>query len=206
MSISKLSIIIMGQKIGIRSKNFWRWIMKIDKDNVEGPYTTIIWTSGCPWPKATLKSPVGARDLGPVLFFLIFYSLFGPCPALPFIFSYLLLFIWPLPCPPFYFSLSFTLYLAPALPALLFFLIFYSLFGPCPSHTALPLPCPARQTDRRTLPCPAPCLALPCLAARFSASGGRAVSKLSGGRAGSAIENCIGIAAIAEYRGRPVLP
>jgi len=32
------------------------------------------------------------------------------------------------------------------------------------------------------------------------------VSKLSGGRAGSAIENCIGIAAIAKYRGRPVLP
>jgi hypothetical protein len=23
-------------------------------------------TSGCPWPKATLKSPVGARDLGPL--------------------------------------------------------------------------------------------------------------------------------------------
>ncbi len=22
--------------------------------------------SGCPWPKATLKSPVGARDLGPL--------------------------------------------------------------------------------------------------------------------------------------------
>jgi hypothetical protein len=48
----------------------------------------------------------------------------------------------------FYFSLSFTLYLAPALPA-----------RPCP------LPCPARQTDRRTLTCP-----LPCLAARFSES------------------------------------
>jgi hypothetical protein len=50
-----------------------------------------------------------------VLFFLIFYSLFGPCPARTFIFPYLLLFIWPLPCPPFCFSLSFTLYLAPAL-------------------------------------------------------------------------------------------
>jgi hypothetical protein len=23
-------------------------------------------TSGCPWPKATVKSPVGARDLRPV--------------------------------------------------------------------------------------------------------------------------------------------
>jgi hypothetical protein len=26
----------------------------------------IMTTSGCPWPKATLKSPVGARDLGPL--------------------------------------------------------------------------------------------------------------------------------------------
>jgi len=136
-------------------------------------------TSGCPWPKATLKSPLGARDLGPLWSFIRF------------IFSCLLLFIWPLPCRPFYFFLSFTLYLAPALPALLFFLIFYSLFGPCPSRTFIfpylllfiwplpyppfyfslsftlylapalparpcPLPCPARQTDRRTLPCPLP--------------------------------------------------
>jgi hypothetical protein len=128
-----------------------------------------------------------APALPSLLFFLIFYSLFGPCPARPFIFPYLLLFIWPLPCPPFYFSLSFTLYLAPALPA-----------RPCP--------CPALQDRQTDGPCPAPCPALPCVAARFSASGGRAVSKLSGGRAGSAIENCIGIAAIAKYRGRPVLP
>jgi hypothetical protein len=105
-----------------------------------------------------------------VLFFLIFYSLFGPCPAHPFIFSYLLLFIWHLPCPPFYFSLSFTLYLAPALLALLFFLIFYSLFGPCPARPFIfsylllfiwPLPFPHG---------PAPCPALPCPAARFSES------------------------------------
>ncbi len=49
----------------------------------------------------------------------------------------------------------------------LFFLIFYSLFGPCPSRTALPpaLPC---KTDGQTDPAlpPAP----PCLAARFSES------------------------------------
>jgi hypothetical protein len=79
-----------------------------------------------------------------VLFFSYLLLFIWPLPARPFIFSYLLLFIWPLPCPPFYFSLSFTLYLAPALPALLFFLIFYSLFGPCPSRTALPPapPCP----------------------------------------------------------------
>jgi hypothetical protein len=101
-----------------------------------------------------------APALPALLFFLIFYSLFGTCPARPFIFPYLLLFIWPLPCPHFYFSLSFTLYLAPALPALLFFLIFYSLFGPCPALQD-------RQTDG---PCPAPCPALPCLAARFSES------------------------------------
>jgi hypothetical protein len=86
-----------------------------------------------------------------LLFFLIFYSLFCTYPARPFIFPYFLLFIWPLPCPHFYFSLSFTLYLAPALPAFLFFLIFYSLFGPCPSRTALPpaLPC---KTDGQTDP------------------------------------------------------
>ncbi len=39
-------------------------------------------TSGCPWPKATVKSPVGARDLRPLWSFIsfifkIFYSLFG---------------------------------------------------------------------------------------------------------------------------------
>jgi len=44
-------------------------------------------TSGCPWSKATVKSPVGARDLRPVWSFISF------------IFSCLLLFIWPLPCP-----------------------------------------------------------------------------------------------------------
>ncbi len=107
-----------------------------------------------------------------VLFFLIFYSLFVPCPACPFIFSYLLLFILHLPCPPFYFSLFFTLYLAPALPALLFFLIFYSLFGPCPARLFIfpylllfiwplsfphgPAPCPALQDRRTDGPCPAP--------------------------------------------------
>jgi hypothetical protein len=90
---------------------------------------------------------VGARDLGPLGSFIRF------------IFSYLLLFIWPLPCPHFYFSLSFTLYLAPALPALLFFLIFYSLFGPCPSRTALPPALPPKtdgQTDPALPPAP-PC-------------------------------------------------
>jgi hypothetical protein len=87
---------------------------------------------------ATLKSPVGARDLG------------SPCSFILFIFSYLLLFIWSLPCPPFYFFLSFTPYLAPALRALLFFLIFYFLFSPCPARPFIfsyllpliwPLPC-----------------------------------------------------------------
>jgi hypothetical protein len=74
-----------------------------------------------PWPKAIVKSPVGAREFRPVWSFISF------------IFSYLLLFIWPLPCPPY------------------------------------PAPCPARQTDRQTLPCPLsgrpaplPCPALPC--------------------------------------------
>ncbi len=43
MSILKLPIIIMGQEIGIKSKNFWRWIMNIDKDNVEGFYIVIVW-------------------------------------------------------------------------------------------------------------------------------------------------------------------
>jgi len=107
-----------------------------------------------PWSPPWVPVTLGHCEVLYVLFFLIFYSLFGPCPPCPFIFSYLLLFIWHLPSLPFYFSLSFTLYLAPALPALLFSLIFYSLFGPCPSRTALP--CPARQTDRRTLPYPLP--------------------------------------------------
>jgi hypothetical protein len=79
-----------------------------------------------------------------LLFFLMFYSLFGPCLARPLIFPYLLLFIWPLPCPPVYFSLFFTLYLAPALPA-----------RPCP------LPCKTDgQTDLALPPAP-PCLVWP---------------------------------------------
>jgi hypothetical protein len=88
-----------------------------------------------------------------VLFFLIFYSLFGPCPARPFIFSYLLLFIWHLPCParPFIF------------PYLLLFI------WPLPFPHG-PAPCPALQDRRTDGPCPAPCPALPCLAARFSES------------------------------------
>ncbi len=72
---------------------------------------------GCPWPWATVK----------------FYT--------------------------FYFFLSFTLYLALALPALLFFLIFYSLFGPCPARTALPLALPCK-TDGQTDPALPP--ASPC--------------------------------------------
>ncbi len=43
MLILKSSLIIVGRDIGIRSKNFWMWIMNIDKDNVEGMFTTIIW-------------------------------------------------------------------------------------------------------------------------------------------------------------------
>jgi hypothetical protein len=90
---------------------------------------------------ATLKSPVDARDFGPLWSFTRFI-----------------------------FFLSFTLYLAPALPALLFFLIFYSLFGPCLARPFIfpyllffiwPLPFPHG---------PAPCPTLPCLAARFSES------------------------------------
>ncbi len=124
---------------------------------------------GCPWPWATVKfytfyfvlsfTLYLAPALPALLFFLIFYSLFGTCPARPFIFPYLLLFIWPLPCPPFYFSLSFTLYLAPSLPALSFFLIFYSLFCPCPSRTALPpaLPCKTYGQMDPALPPAPPC-------------------------------------------------
>jgi hypothetical protein len=43
-------------------------------------------TSGCPWPKATVKSPVGARDLARDLRPLWSF--------ISFIFSYFLLFIW----------------------------------------------------------------------------------------------------------------
>jgi hypothetical protein len=54
------------------------WIFTI-KGTLVSP---IIDTSGCPWPKATMKSPVGARDLRPLWSFISF------------IFSYFLLFIW----------------------------------------------------------------------------------------------------------------
>ncbi len=40
--ILKSPIIIMGQEIGIRSKNFWKWILNIDKDNVQGLFIVII--------------------------------------------------------------------------------------------------------------------------------------------------------------------
>ncbi len=70
-------------------------------------------TSGCPWPKATMKSPMGACNFRPLFF----------------IFSYFLLFIFTaldaLPCP------------APPLPCPAL-----SLPCPCPT-LPLPLPCPA---------------------------------------------------------------
>jgi len=63
--------------------------------------------SGCPWLKATVKSPMGACNLRPLfIFFLIFYSLFFtaldtlPCPALPCHCPYPALPLpLPLPCP-----------------------------------------------------------------------------------------------------------
>jgi hypothetical protein len=58
-----------------------------EQGNTGADQTVFSHTSGCPWSKATLKSPVGARDLGPLWSFIRF------------IFSYLLLFIWPLPFP-----------------------------------------------------------------------------------------------------------
>ncbi len=78
----------------------------------------------------------------------------------------------------------------------LFFLIFYSLFGPCPARLALPpappcpvwppvLPNPVFQNPVFSgpgpwvpLPCPLPpCPALPCLAARSRNPTGRAGSR-----------------------------
>ncbi len=52
-----------------------------------------------PWSPPWVPVTLGHCEVLYVLFFLIFYSLFGPCPARPFIFPYLLLFIWPLPFP-----------------------------------------------------------------------------------------------------------
>jgi hypothetical protein len=43
MLILKSPIIIVGQEIGIRSKNFWNWILNIDNHNVKGSYIAIIW-------------------------------------------------------------------------------------------------------------------------------------------------------------------
>jgi hypothetical protein len=41
-------------------------------------------TSGCPWPKATVKSPVGACNLRPLFFIFSYFLLpWTPCPALP---------------------------------------------------------------------------------------------------------------------------
>jgi hypothetical protein len=45
MLILKSPIIIVRQEIGIRFKNFWRWIMNINNDNVESMYIAIIWIS-----------------------------------------------------------------------------------------------------------------------------------------------------------------
>jgi hypothetical protein len=53
------------------------------------------------WPKATVKSPVGARDLWPVQPpQMLSAFMFGFVARFTYIFSYLLLFIWPLPCRP----------------------------------------------------------------------------------------------------------
>jgi hypothetical protein len=95
-------------------------------------------TSGCPWPKATVKSPVGACNLWPL--FLIFY-----CPGRP-----------ALPCP------APTLP-CPALPRPALFRIFLLLPGTgggsytgnffsfcCQGQEEEVTPCPARQTDRQT--------------------------------------------------------
>ncbi len=54
--------------------------------------TLFIATSGCPWPKATVKSPVGACNLRPLFFifsyflFFIFYCLALALPCFDFIF------------------------------------------------------------------------------------------------------------------------
>ncbi len=105
-----------------------------------------------------------------VLFFLIFYSLFGPCPALPFIFPYLLLFIWPLPCPARTFIFPYLLLFIWPLPCPPFYFPYLLLFiWPLPFPHG-PAPCPALQDRRTDGPCPATCPALPCLAARFSES------------------------------------
>ncbi len=56
-------------------------------------FLTLLTTSGCPWPKATVKSPVGACNLWPLFFIFSYFLLFifycpAPAPALPL----------PLPC------------------------------------------------------------------------------------------------------------
>jgi hypothetical protein len=41
-------------------------------------------TSGCPWPKATVKSPMGARNLRPLFFIFSYFLLFiFYCPGRP---------------------------------------------------------------------------------------------------------------------------
>ncbi len=111
-------------------------VSKLLLNRFPGYYSLLVGAHGrCPpWSPLWVPVTLGHRALLYILFFLIFYSLFGPCPARPFIFSYLLPLIWPLPCAPFYFSLSFTFYLAPAPRAHLFFpyLLFFIWPLPCP--------------------------------------------------------------------------
>jgi hypothetical protein len=91
------------------------WFNKIKKRCLY--HEPIIKTSGCPWPKATMKSPVGACNLRPLFFIFSYFLLFiFYCPGRP-----------ALPCP--YSAPSHALPLPYPAPTL-----------PCPA-LALPLPC-----------------------------------------------------------------
>jgi hypothetical protein len=53
---------------GATFAKFWAtfFMLRAPQFSVLPLFEGISCTSGCPWPKATLKSPVGARDLGPL--------------------------------------------------------------------------------------------------------------------------------------------
>jgi hypothetical protein len=53
-------------KVSCTNENLDFFALNTPLDLMKLVIETLCKTSGCPWPKATLKSPVGARDLGPL--------------------------------------------------------------------------------------------------------------------------------------------
>jgi hypothetical protein len=90
---------LSGQKVGGPCPMIFHYVLKVPNKfpSRSTLYPTCFaqssallnYTSGCPWPKATVKSPVGACNLRPLFFIFSYFSLFifycsgRPAPALP---------------------------------------------------------------------------------------------------------------------------